>query len=70
MDNTTKNMLSQLHKEVINGIIANSFDFGEVPTIETVKSNWQYQYFHIANDDTITDDTISVIINLVSRYYN
>ncbi len=70
MDNTTKNMLSQLHKEVINGIIANSFDFGEMPTIKSVKSNLQYQYFNIANDDTITDDTIINIINLVSRYYN
>lgn len=70
MDNTTKNMLSQLHKEVINGIVANSFDFGDVPTIETVKANWQYQYFNIANDDTINDDIINNIINLVSRYYN
>lgn len=70
MDNTTKNMLSQLHKEVINGIIANSFDFGKCPTIQEVKSNWQYQYFNIANDDTINDNTINDIINLVSRYYN
>ena len=70
MYNDTKNMMSQLHKEVINGIIANSFDFGTRPTIQDVKSNWQYQYFNIANDDTITDDTIINIINLVSRYYN
>lgn len=66
----TKQMLYQLHKEVISGIIANSFDFGDVPTIETVKANWQYQYFKIANDDTINDDTINHIINLVAKYYN
>lgn len=70
MDNTTKNMLSQLHKEVINGIIAKSFDFGKCPTIQEVKSHWQYQHFNIANDDTINDNTINDIINLVSRYYN
>lgn len=70
MDNSTKQILSQLHKEVINGIIANSFDFGDVPTVETVKANWQYQYYHIANNDTINDDTINHIINLVAKYYN
>ena len=70
MDNSTKQMLSQLHKEVINGIIANSFDFGKRPTIQDVKSNWQYQYFHIVNDGTITDDTINHIISLVAKYYN
>lgn len=70
MDNSTKQMLSQLYKEVINGIIATSFDFGTRPTIQDVKNNWQYHYFNIASDDTITDDTIINIINLVSRYYN
>ena len=70
MDNSTKQMLSQLHKEVINGIISNSFDFGTRPTIQEVKSNWQYRYFNIANDDTINDDTINHVINLVAKYYN
>ena len=70
MYNETKNMLSQLHKEVINGIITNAFDCGIYPTIQDVKSNWQYQYYNIDNDDTINEEVINTIIKLVSKYYN
>ena len=70
MEGTTQKMLSQLHKEVINGIIANYFDCGTRPQVKDVKENWQYHYYNIANDNTISDNVINTIINNVAKYYN
>lgn len=70
MKNETNAMLSQLHIEVVNGIVSSAFDLGEIPTIESVKSNWQYKYFNIADDITINDTVINTIIANVARYYN
>lgn len=53
---------------IINGIIVDYFEGGKKPTLQDIKTNWQY--IRLRGKNAINDVIINEIINRVSKYYN
>ena len=52
---------------IINGIVVDYFEGGVKPTLQDIKTNWQYT--RLRGKNTINDVIITEIINRVSKYY-
>lgn len=53
---------------IINGIIVDYFEGQIIPTVETIKANWQYT--RLSGKNLIDYNMIQSIINKVAKYYN
>lgn len=64
-ERTMNDDLHRTHLYIVNGIIVDALDyFGHMPTVEEVKTNWQFAY-NCLND--VSDDEIFDIMRKVAR---